>query len=90
MSKKILGALGLVGACAACCAIPFAIPFLGAMVLSGATAFGMGLDTIVCAAVLLLAAGAVVVWYRRGLRAKATACAAPGACGAEAGKKCGQ
>lgn len=84
--KKVLGALGIVGACALCCAIALAIPFLGAMVVSG-TGFAMGWDVALCAGVLLLGVGGLLMWNRRSAREKANGCAANG-CGVH-GKQCG-
>lgn len=36
MKKPVLAVLGVAGACAACCAIPLAIPLLGGLSLAGA------------------------------------------------------
>lgn len=83
--KKILSVLGIVGACALCCAIPLAIPLLGAAVASGA-GLALGWDVALCGAILVVGAAGVMLWYRRAEKAKAAGCGP--ACGAD-GKQCG-
>ena len=59
--KKVLGLLGIVAACGACCAVPLALPMLG-----GLTASGLGLMIGWEAAVAggLVATMALVMWVR--------------------------
>ena len=85
--KKLFGALGLVAACAACCAIPFAVPFFGAMASTG-TSFAFGLEAALCAAILVFGIAAMLFWYRRRTQAKAVGCAAGASCGTN-GEQCG-
>lgn len=40
MKKPLLGALGVAGACAACCTLPLAIPFITAASVAGFASFG--------------------------------------------------
>ena len=75
--KKKLAALGLVGACAVCCA-PLLLPALAGAGLVGAGTAGGGLlagipvDAIACVALPVMAAAGLAVWsYRR--RASAAA-----------------
>ena len=67
--KKVgLTTLGVVGACAACCAIPLAIPIIGALSVSGLSIlaidqFFQGSAGIAVAVAISLAAAGVSVWY---------------------------
>jgi Na+-driven multidrug efflux pump len=69
MKKVGLTTLGVVGACAACCAIPLAIPIIGALSVSGLSIlavdqFLLGPAGIaVAVAISLAAAAGVGVWY---------------------------
>lgn len=54
--KTVLGVLGLTAACAACCAIPIALPMLAGLASSGAGLAAWGWPA---AAALLAATGAV-------------------------------
>jgi hypothetical protein len=87
MKKPLLGLLGVGAACAACCAIPLAVPLIG-----GASAAGLALladwDGVLgvgLAAALVVAGG---LWWSR--QRKAAACkvvpGSPGAgsCGCDA------
>ena len=83
--NKRLAALGLVGACAVCCA-PVLLPMLAGAGLAGAGAAGGGLlaglsvDAIVCAVLPLMGLGGYAVWaYRRREPAQA-ACECESAC----------
>lgn len=93
MKKPVLATLGVAGACAACCAIPLAIPLMSGLSVAGlasidwnwvqvrgeVAAVGAGL-----AASLLVGAG---LWWHRG-RKVAAHCAGP-ALPAAAGGGCG-
>ena len=98
MKKPVLATMGVVGACAACCAIPLALPLLsGLSVASLASINWDGLNIgreLAVAGAALVAAGLVWggLWWSR--KRKAAACAAtvatPGASGAPAaGSACG-
>jgi hypothetical protein len=73
MKKTFLAALGLAGACAACCSIPIALTLFGGLSAAGATAWFLGSPMAqlavmgVAAALLLAAAGA---WRARRARAR--------------------
>jgi apolipoprotein N-acyltransferase len=75
MKKTIYGTLGLVGACAACCAIPIVLPMLAGASLAGAA--GASMLTVAVAASI---AGLGIFLRRRALQARSGAsCAvAPG------------
>jgi hypothetical protein len=81
MKKPALAALGVVGACAACCAIPVALPLLGGLSALGITGLGAGALGTDWELALAVGAGASAVavagrvWWKRGR--KAAACAAP-------------
>ena len=72
--------LGLLGACAACCAVPIA-----ALVIGGASLAGLGMalsqswDMIVCGWLMLIILIASLAWMRP--RRAAQSCSADGACG---------
>ena len=94
MKKPLLATLGVVGACAACCAIPVVLPLLGGSALAAALA-AWGLDvgwpwtaTLSALALTGLALGARQLWRVRQSRCTeaappaSTACALPrGGCG---------
>ncbi len=77
--KKVLTGLGLVAACAACCAIPLAVPAIAALLASGGIGLAMGWDTLVCGAIL--AAAAVLLWRWRANQVRAKQAEAAGGCG---------
>lgn len=72
MKKPVLTALGVAGACVACCTIPLAIPLFGGAAALGLTSwmgveFGIGLETLVLLAILSMAAlvWGTMAWARR-------------------------
>ena len=78
MKKPLLAALGVAGACAACCSIPLLLPLLGGTAIAALLA-GSGLEAgtalnVLIAAALVATVGAVL-WIRR--RRKAS-CQNPG------------
>lgn len=87
--KKRWAALGLVGACAVCCA-PLILPLLAGAGLVGASAVGGGLlagmplEAILCAALPLMAVGGLAVWAYRRRQAARAACDCPSACSTSA------
>ncbi|WP_146097274.1 hypothetical protein [Rhodoferax sp. TS-BS-61-7] len=94
MKKAGLTALGVAGACAACCAIPLAIPIMGALSVSGLSIlaidqFLLGPAGIaIAAAVSLVAAVWVGAWYvgqrrkRAAMAESGAACSVPDSSGA--------
>lgn len=95
MKKPLLGTIGVVGACAACCAIPLAVPLLGGASL--ATAFAAvewnlwRLGTELAIVLLVVGTGLLAwTWRRRAAARRAGACPGPQAadgpaCSVEAG-----
>ncbi|MBI5258800.1 MAG: hypothetical protein HY855_20005 [Burkholderiales bacterium] len=85
--KKVLAAVGLVGACAVCCA-PLLVPALAGTGLIGAGALGAGLlagvplEAIACAALPVLAVAAYAAWVYRRQKATPAPCACDTACSA--------
>ncbi|RCW66077.1 hypothetical protein [Pseudorhodoferax soli] len=93
MKKPLFAALGVAGACAACCSIPLLLPLLGGTAVAALLA-GWGLDVgialnVLIAATLVAMVGAVV-WLKRRPKAGCenpststqAACALPpGGCG---------
>ena len=83
--NKRLAALGLVGACAVCCA-PLLLPMLAAVGLAGAGAAGGGLlaglplDAIVCGVLPLMGLGGYAVWAYRRRKAAQASCDCQAAC----------
>lgn len=82
MKKPILATLGVVGACAACCTIPLAIPLLGGLSAAGLVSVdwvglsvGSGVPTVAIGLAAAVLVGSGLWWHRR--RQTATACAAP-------------
>jgi Na+-driven multidrug efflux pump len=69
MKKVGLATLGVAGACAACCAIPLAIPIIGALSVSGLSMLAVDqllqgpTGIAVAMAISLAAAVGVGVWY---------------------------
>lgn len=84
MKKVGLTALGVAGACAACCAIPLAIPIIGALSISGLSLLSIDQFLMGPAGIAVAAAtgvGAAVwagAWYA-GQRRKRAAMAQSGA-----------
>ncbi len=82
MKKPALATLGVVGACAACCTIPLAIPLLSGLSVAGIISVdwnSLKLTSEMAAVATGLVAAAVVgggIWWHR-KRNAATACAAP-------------
>ena len=70
MKKPLFAALGVAGACAACCSIPLLIPLLGGTAIAAlVTGWGLELGTalnILIAAALVVAVGTVLWLKRRG------------------------
>jgi len=67
VKKPVLAALGIAGACVACCTIPLAIPLLGGAAALGVTSWlvatlGISLELMV---LLGIASIAVLVWSAR-------------------------
>jgi hypothetical protein len=84
MKKPLLATLGVAGACAACCAIPLAVPMLSGLTTVGLTAFNWdfipdGARWMAGASVVAAAAWAVAAWWNA--RKPVTACGV----GADAG-----
>ena len=83
--KKRFAALGLVGACAMCCA-PLLLLVFAAAGLTGAGALGGGLladvplEAIICGAIPLAALAGFTVWTYRRRRAAQSTCDCQGAC----------
>lgn len=68
MKKPLFAALGVAGACAACCSIPLLLPLLGGTAVAALLAgWGLELGTalnVLFAAALVAAVGAVL-WLKR-------------------------
>ncbi len=86
--KKSVAALGVVAACAACCA-PLLLPLLSGAGLVGAGAVGGGVllglpaDLVICGGIAVAAVAGIFLWARqRRLKAEA-ACACETACSTE-------
>lgn len=89
MKKIGLTALGVAGACAACCAIPLTIPMIGALSASGLSLLAIDqcfLEPTGAAVVLVISLAAAIwtgTWYARLRRKRAamaqsrTACSVP-------------
>ena len=83
MKKPILATLGIAGACAACCAIPIALPLISGLSVAGLVGFDWQQFTV-SREFLAVAAGSTVaivaglaMWSARRRRA-ASACASSG------------
>lgn len=64
MRKPVLTALGVAGACAACCAIPLAIPLLGGAAALGLTSWlAVNVPISLELLVLLVMASVAAVWW---------------------------
>lgn len=86
MKKPLLASIGVIGACAACCAIPIALPVLSGLSAAGfAGALGWPQLSGGALAGLTLgaaaAAGAGAVWFTRRAKPQAPSCALPDANG---------
>lgn len=92
MKKAGLTALGVAGACAACCAIPLAIPIIGTLSVSGLSLLAIDQFLLGPAGIAIAAAtslGAFVwagVWYVGQRRKRATLIQSSGACSIPDGK----
>lgn len=82
MKKPVLATLGVAGACAACCAIPLAIPLMSGLSIAGLASVDWDWLTLSGGVAVVgagLAAAALVGggmwWHRRRMAAKK--CAAP-------------
>lgn len=70
MKKPLLATLGVAGACAACCAIPLALPIFAGLSAAGLTSFGLGfadlsIGVVVGTAVLAMAfVAGIGLWLR--------------------------
>lgn len=84
MKKTLLGLAGVGAACAACCAIPLALPLLAGLGLAGFSLAGLAVPDFGWAAGLVAAfvllAGSIYLWRKRQ--------AAP-ACSVDASAGCG-
>lgn len=87
--KKRLAAVGMVGACAVCCA-PWWLPALVSAGFTGFAAFGSGLlagislDAVACGALALAALGGLAVWAYRARKAAQAQCHCESSCGTAA------
>ncbi|MCW7536799.1 hypothetical protein OOT46_02885 [Aquabacterium sp. A7-Y] len=92
--KKRLAVLGVVAACAACCA-PLVLPalsaagLLGAGAIGGGVLFGLPLDVVVCGGLALSLLSGMAAWAWLGRRPAAPSCGCQTSCGTEA-KLCGR
>ena len=98
MKNPALATMGVIGACAACCTIPLALPLLSGLSVAGLVSidwkyFNVVSEVAAAGAGLAAAAlvGGVILWHRK--RKAAAACAAPsrgaGALSAPRGSGCG-
>ena len=92
MKKPLFAALGVAGACAACCAIPLALPLLGGTAVAAlVAAWGLDLGTNIdwtVAAIFAAGSAGFLIWSRRRPQAAcdkngtSTSCTLPpGGCG---------
>lgn len=80
MKKSILALLGIGAACAACCAIPLALPMMAGFGLAGLGLAGFGWEAaLLLTAASMLAMGGLHLLRRR--RKPASACATDKSCG---------
>lgn len=95
MNKSVLATLGVVGACAACCAIPLAIPLVSGLSVAGVTSMDWEFLTMSSTGASVgagLAAAAVVgggMWWQRRRVAAANCAAATTAAATAVGCGCG-
>lgn len=98
MKKPALATIGVIGACAACCTIPLALPLLGGLSVAGLASIdwdclnvGSEVAAIGVGLVAALLVGGGIWWHRK--RKAATACAVSSASAAvlpaSAGSGCG-
>lgn len=92
MKKPLLATVGLVGACAACCAIPLLIPILSGTFVGVFTI--AGLDSWKIDGALIAVATSVVTAFLVGLgirhiRRRCNTCALPGLAGTSSGVSAG-
>ena len=72
--------LGMVGACAACCAVPIVMLLMGGATLAGTgVALSPSWDTVACGALMLIVVGAALLLVRP--RRPAPSCSVDGTCG---------
>ncbi len=87
--KKSVATLGVVAACAVCCA-PLILPLLSGAGLVGASALGGGLllglppDALICAGIAMALMATLFLWLRQRKRKAELACACETACRTEA------
>ena len=77
MKKPFLSMLGVAGACAACCAIPLALPLISGLSVAGLSSIGLDRLSIgsgAAVAVAVIAAVRVGMWSAR---RRNSACAVP-------------
>lgn len=92
MKKPLLAALGVAGACAACCALPLALPLLSALGATGLLGWGWAQDMNVLAAIgaaLLIAAAFSIGAALRARRLRAAASCKADAQAPACGTQCG-
>ena len=89
MKKVGLAALGVAGACAACCAIPLAIPIIGTLSISGLSLLAIdqfhseSVGIVIAAIISLGVAVLAGAWYlgqrrrRLGIAQNGAACSVP-------------
>ena len=100
-SRNILAAVGVVGACVACCTVPLLLPLVGGAALSGFTLWGLAptqlglVDAVLVVGIVGGATLASVQWWVR-RRRKSCATVETGADGAscavagcDSGSECG-
>lgn len=93
MKKTLLAGVGVVGACAACCAIPLALPILSGLSAAG-FAGALGWDQLSGAAAIGLAVGAaaaaggLALWLAKRAKPEPPSCAI-GLPGQKSGGGCG-
>jgi hypothetical protein len=81
MKKPLLAAVGLIGACAACCAFPLLIPVLGGLSVGLLTTAGVGAIQIdgqfvaIGAGIVTALAVGVGIWHKR---RRPNSCTLPG------------
>lgn len=82
MKKPILAGVGLVGACAACCAVPLALPVLSGL-SAGGIAGALGWNQLSAGGVLgpavgvTAAASGLAMWLSRRATSQPTSCTLP-------------
>lgn len=99
MKKPALATMGVIGACAACCTIPLALPLLSGLSIAGLASIDWDrlnvVGDVAAVGAGLAAAGLVGggIWWHRKRKARTAACAAtavtPKALAAPEGAGCG-